>query len=522
MVSHDVLHISDLHVESREQVDGLLGTLEVDLKHDLACERLRAIIVSGDVTNHATDAQYALALDLLRELRTAFEVPDDGMVVAPGNHDVSWAASKAALTRQRASRRSAAGLFFPDPQNAAFRYRADEVAYRERFAAYAAFQLAVSGVAFPLAYEDQFHIHVLEDAGLLVLTLNSAWNLNHVQDKDAGIHANGFDRAIKQLVRTPRYRELNKIAVWHHPLDSHGDDRIRDAAFARRLAQIGFGLALHGHTHEVRTQRLLYELADDGRVLHVMGAGSLGASARELPLATPWSYNLIRVTPQRATLVPRFRRSAKDPWEPYPVWQKNALERSTEYAVAFRPAAPAGGDASALIGTLAELKRYLAAENYSLDGHRIAVEAHLFDAQGRVLLQRRGELARDEVDRHEGIGGELGLRTDLLAALREEIADKLGPEVSVEIDKLLEVRPITFLERGHDRQSWYVVSYLGRLVSGAPRIMRPGLTRSLDFFTLQQIEEAAEGSLSASTVRAFSAYRARYGNVPYFERTDVR
>lgn len=516
MTTHYVLHLSDLHIESNAQTNGLLASLRADLLNDLECDRLRAICVSGDVTNRASSEQYKLARAFLQELAKTFHVPHDCIIVAPGNHDVDWTASKASMVRQLARVKGVAGPSIPDPKSEKHCYLIDEAMYRERFLNFSKFHKQVSGYTYSLDYANQYQIRVLEDIGLLFLVLNSAWNLNHVRDDDAGIHADCLNRALNEVMKRSDFKDLKKIAIWHHPIDGAGDDRIRVVTFAHRLAQVGFALALHGHTHNVSTQRIFHELEDEGRVLHVIGAGAIGANHKELPLATPWSYNLVQFHGSRATLIPRHRRSAEGAWEPYPVWQKNARERTTEYSIVFKTAKSALTDGEPFVATMDDLRLHLAQQGFSVEGHRIAVEAHIFDSSGRVLLQRRGEDARDEVDRFEGIGGELGLREDIVAAVLQEVAAKIGPSVKIAVDRLLEVRPITFVERGHDHQSWYVVSYLCRLLSGEPFTANPRLTKELRFFTLQEIEKAPEGTLSGSTVRAFSTYRAKYRYQPYY------
>jgi hypothetical protein len=66
------------------------------------------------------------------------------------------------------------------------------------------------------------------------------------------------------------YEGCVKIAVWHHPLNSSGEDRIKDQCFMERLAQNGFRLALHGHVHTAKGNDSYFNYA-----LHLQHHGTL-------------------------------------------------------------------------------------------------------------------------------------------------------------------------------------------------------------------------------------------------------
>ncbi|WP_435973272.1 metallophosphoesterase [Streptomyces sp. Qhu_M48] len=72
-----IAHVSDIHVDgeprSADRTRAVLRYLE-DLPYDLA-----AVLVTGDVTDHGTPAQYAVARELLNSRHP--------LLVCPGNHD---------------------------------------------------------------------------------------------------------------------------------------------------------------------------------------------------------------------------------------------------------------------------------------------------------------------------------------------------------------------------------------------------------------------------------------------------
>ena len=105
-----ILHLSDLHFVESGQINTFLQTLEADLL-DLKAEipRLDGIVVSGDLTQRATAAEFVQATEFLRELRSIFKLPRQQLVLVPGNHDGSWDVSREAYpenTRDRLGKKS--------------------------------------------------------------------------------------------------------------------------------------------------------------------------------------------------------------------------------------------------------------------------------------------------------------------------------------------------------------------------------------------------------------------------------
>ena len=171
------------------------------------------------------------------------------------------------------------------------------------------------------------------------------------------------------------------------------------------------------------------------------------------------------------------------------------------------------------VRTVTELKERLEARHYDITGYRIAVEALLFDAQGRVLLQIRGSECRDEVGRLECIGGR-AVEEDLIESLRHHVARRLGPEMQMVVDEMLEEQPIRFVER-HGPEDWIVVSYLCRHVEGDPRIVDPSQTEALHWMTLTELYATADEQLSRATSRWRDVYRAQFRTRPYFSRAGT-
>lgn len=140
----------------------------------------------------------------------------------------------------------------------------------------------------------------------MILGLNSAWQLDHHYKARVSINDAALSQALKEINRTPDYQNCPiKIAVWHHPIDSPGADRIKDSHFLERLVVNGFRFFLHGHIHQA--QKSFYDY-DSDRGLFRICAGTFGAPTHELTTATPWQYHLLNFQGDRLTV-----RSRKPP-----------------------------------------------------------------------------------------------------------------------------------------------------------------------------------------------------------------
>ncbi len=102
------------------------------------------------------------------------------------------------------------------------------------------------------------------------------------------------------------------------------------------------------------------------------------------------------------------------------------------------------------------------------DGIKVAVVCFIFDSDGKLILQRRGKGARDDVDKLCAIGGSANMSdANFRASLLREIKEEGGSEAEIEIDKFIGA----IHKKGFDKNSgtfndWIVLSYIGILKSG--------------------------------------------------------
>ncbi|HEX2569766.1 MAG TPA: metallophosphoesterase [Polyangia bacterium] len=319
-----VLHLSDLHFGTRADAVQWAGQLSADLRHELGCKHLDVLILSGDVTNRATAEEYQAASEFLLIIKQEFRLSPQQIVMVPGNHDASWTQAQAAYTPMRRADYKGPleeGQFIDGDKYVEIR---DEARYRQRFAPFADFYREVRLEAYPLEYEQQATLHHLPAQKLLILGLNSAWALDHHFRTRASINGVALGQALRLVRTTEAYAECLKLAVWHHPIQGPGEDRIRDTGFIELLAQEGFRLGLHGHVHKADTALFRYDLNPEGRHLDLLCAGTFGAPVREWTSGYPLQYQLLQFEGDKVTVHTRRREEPNGAWKPDARWSQGA------------------------------------------------------------------------------------------------------------------------------------------------------------------------------------------------------
>ncbi len=317
-----ILHLSDLHFGTTDNAEMWQSQISEDLKLNLNCEKLDVLIISGDIANFSVEAEYEAAAAFLRSLQTEFSLKPDQIVMAPGNHDLNWGLAKkgySLMDRVECEDRLEEGNHIPVGDDVV-RLR-DEEKYKARFRIFSEFYQGVKGEPYPLEYANQGMLHHFPAHNLLVLGLNSAWNLDHHFTKRAGIHAGALTRALDKIRKTPAYAACHKMAVWHHPMASKAEDRIADDGFMQRLALCGFGICLHGHIHKVDQNLYRYDMNPDGRKIEIVGAGTFGAPVKEWTPGYPLQYNFLTLEGRTLTVNTRCRQEINGAWDADYQWR---------------------------------------------------------------------------------------------------------------------------------------------------------------------------------------------------------
>lgn len=328
-----ILHLSDLHFGTPDQAYRWYGQLAEDLREQGGAQ-LDAVVLSGDIASLATAAEYEAATLFLHQFMGETGLRPSQLVLVPGNHDLNWTRSQEAYRLHKRGQYSGplpeGGYILHGDEVIEVR---DEAAYRERFRLFSAFYESVKGTPYPLDYLDQGVLYDFPEQDLVILGLNSAWQIDHHFRDRASIHPGAITQALTRLRQSTAERAL-KLAVFHHPLSSASEDRIHDTGFLEQLAKAGFRLALHGHIHKADRGLFRYDATVSGRRIHLVSAGTFGAPVRQWVPGYPLQYNLLKLEGDQLTVETRCREEVDGAWRPDARWQQgpgqDPLPRYTE------------------------------------------------------------------------------------------------------------------------------------------------------------------------------------------------
>ncbi len=122
----------------------------------------------------------------------------------------------------------------------------------------------------------------------------------------------------------------------------------------------------------------------------------------------------------------------------------------------------------------------------------VGVGALIMNQQNRILLTKRGPLAKNEVGTWEIPGGAVEFGETLEKALKREVKEELG--IEIEIVELLQVCDHILTKEG---QHWVSPSYICKITKGTPQNLEPGKCDEIGWFS---IDEAKKMKLSEVTI----------------------
>lgn len=319
-----ILHLSDLHFDADVDVDTMLQPLIADLRDNrngFCYRHLDYLLVSGDMTNHATPEEFENARKFLSKLINTFELTALRCVLVPGNHDQSWDVEAYRWVSKHLVNIKELKKGFYREEGEGYLVRNDDN-YLDRFRNFSEFLYhPLLQVPYPRRFEEQGVPYFFAEDGIQFLALNSSWETDLLHRNRSSTHmgalARGLAKANDQTcTAVNRNRPILKIGVWHHPVT--GNEKIVDDAFMEQLTASGFRLVLHGHVHEERDDQLRYHY----KKTYVAGAGSFGAPANDRPESTPRLYNLLEYDQDKKTVRvhTRSRRKETGAWDGWYRW----------------------------------------------------------------------------------------------------------------------------------------------------------------------------------------------------------
>lgn len=326
-----ILHLSDLHISASSDPEVLLGPLLTDLRdrHEgLSLEKVDFVIISGDITNRATPAEFEKAQAVVSGLARHLGLSAGRLLIVPGNHDLDWECKVYDFRKKRHvdANKLAAGSFVSQGDGYLIR---DDAKYPERFRNFSHhFYHPLLLSEYPLDPAAQGLPTLFVPERIQFFLFNSAWEIDEEYRDRAGLCPTAISRAIdvgNRQIREARERgdlgpndDVSRLAVFHHPVT--GNEKMQDDAFLEQFRRNDIRAVFHGHVHEER-------VAIEGhlspfRHLHVVGAGSFGAPGSHRPESIPRLYNLITISRdlRHMRVDTRCLRKPTGAWEAFAVW----------------------------------------------------------------------------------------------------------------------------------------------------------------------------------------------------------
>ncbi|MCF6217061.1 MAG: metallophosphoesterase [Emcibacter sp.] len=378
-----IAHISDLHRTPDSPISNVV--LLNSFIHDLDTYTVQGIskpdflIVSGDIIQGgptATDLvkQYDEANSFLTDLATQlFDGDKNRIILTPGNHDISWAESKASMEKilekeiiEKNGDISSKILKQAFKINTNIKwswndrsfYRVNNKdTYNNRLSYFCQFyeKFYDGKRQYSVDPDKQFDIFDFEKEGITIIGYNSCFHNDHL-NRAGMINPECIANTGTKL------RELRKqgrllLASWHHNTKGGPYDQdYMDGSFIKNLISYNVKIGFHGHQHR---QEILREENNiiDGEMMLILIAGSICAGPSELPPGYNQQYNILelnRINNSEIKLTLYSRVKTPESSFDNPIWDKGTFNATaTKFSTTLsheKPTIPNLAKAEILLG----------------------------------------------------------------------------------------------------------------------------------------------------------------------------
>lgn len=139
-----------------------------------------------------------------------------------------------------------------------------------------------------------------------------------------------------------------------------------------------------------------------------------------------------------------------------------------------------------------------------LDRVKIGVICFIFDKEGRLILNRRGPGARDDIGLLQALGGSVnGTDMDFRDAMLRELKEEAGLNANnIQLDAFLGA----YLDGKIDHHTgdfvnWIILGYRGTLVSGEVKNMEPDRCVGIEKFELDKVPFNEVGTTATKFIK---------------------
>lgn len=168
-----ILHISDIHLKSSDEVPRHQIQLVSDLRRELNVHKLGYLVISGDIADKSMPEEYDAAYGFIEGLLESFSLSPEHVIVAPGNHDLNWNLSREAyhnVEKDKLPDPLPEGKYIHDHDHGVL--LRDEDLYKKRFDNFSThFFTKLNGKPYPQNYVDQGLLHTYPNDKILFLSV---------------------------------------------------------------------------------------------------------------------------------------------------------------------------------------------------------------------------------------------------------------------------------------------------------------------------------------------------------------
>lgn len=295
-----ILHLSDLGFVGADNAKEHAEKLITDLKKELRCYHLDALIIAGDITGKPDPKGAEAAERFIQFMSEGFALPLEHIVLVPGERDFGKAAGTDEGQKQQYQDyiQKMSRLI---PSNALFSRETGNPESRK------------------------YNINIHHGRKMIFVGFDSACGPRE-KGKVPALEISACMKAVYNILTQSEYRDYLKIAVWHHPIMGMGGETIEKPAIVEQLALAGIKLVLHGHVNTLDEHLINYAYTFSGYQIRALAAGAfsyLAAREDEQPRTRYREYNLIRIDGDQVRVDLRSFNLIQKKWEK-PNWENKA------------------------------------------------------------------------------------------------------------------------------------------------------------------------------------------------------
>jgi 3',5'-cyclic AMP phosphodiesterase CpdA len=297
-----ILDLSDLHYTSDLDEENEAYLLINDLKtvyfgnsdNKLRLKDIDYMVICGDlVENGAEEIAFTKALNFINIVSNKLKIPNERIIIVPGNHDLSWAVTMAAYhlaigtpgVNDKTVTNVGSDIFY---------LKRNDSEWEKKFTNYSSFLYEkLYGIPYPTNPKEQIKVvtgDFIENTKIAFFMIDTSAKIDQFNREQTYFDTDSLIKAISGLPKD----NIIKIVVGHHPLDitnNYGDDIL----FANVLQNAGFKIYLNGHLHRsisidfVNPQNINPQMV-------MIGAGSLSVKVKGLWPGIGEMYNVIKIS----------------------------------------------------------------------------------------------------------------------------------------------------------------------------------------------------------------------------------